>query len=175
MISVIISVTLPDLVETHLRKRKVTLKRPPLSLNPSLIENIFCRKIEAKGRIISACLLTIVSGAITSQVSQKMRHNFLLMQIVAYFWRKLLQLNLLWLFEPSPAMLDCSTRKFSSRNTIICCLYLFLLLNKHIFCVKSLLLWNTLWILVVVWSSSFWGTCSVSFAAKQECSYWTLA
>ena len=135
MISVIISVTLPDLVETHLRKRKVTLKRPPLSLNPSLIENIFCRKIEAKGRIISACLLTIVSGAITSQVSQKMRHNFLLMRIVANFWRELLQLNILWLFELSPAMLDCSTRKFSSRNTIICCLYLFLLLNKHIFCV----------------------------------------
>ena len=67
------------------KKRKVTLKRPPLSLNPSLIENIFCRKIEAKGRIISACLLTIVSGAITSQVSQKMRHNFLLTQIVANF------------------------------------------------------------------------------------------
>jgi len=53
-------------------ERKVTPKRPLLPFNPSLID-IFCRKRGERPFIISACLLTIVSGAITSQVSQKTR------------------------------------------------------------------------------------------------------
>ena len=128
VISVIISVTLPpDLVETH--QKKVTPKRPPVSFNPSLID-IFCRKRGERPFIISACLLTIVSGAITSQVLQKMRHNILSTQIVATFRRKLFHFVTLW---ASPAMLDCSTRKFSSRNTIksVAFIYFFYWINIY--------------------------------------------
>ena len=86
-------------------ERKVTPVRPLLPFNPSLID-IFCRKRGERPFIISACLLTIVSGAITSQVSQKRVRKFFL---------QLLQICdancfILWQFEPSPAMLDCSTR-----------------------------------------------------------------